>query len=862
MWRFDAGRTAASPYELPEAMTLKWTRIESPREQVWDDPLNNDLMQYDRIFEPIIADGQLIVGYNDADKVVAYDLASGEEAWTFLTDGPVRFPAVAWRGLVYFVCDDGNLYCVRGDNGQLAWKFRGVPGSQKVLGNKRLVSMWPARGGPVISDGNVYFAASIWPFLGTFIYSLDARTGEVVWVNDATSAQYIKQPHGAPSFAGVAPQGTLVAAADKLIVPGGRSVPAIFDRATGEFQYYHINDGGKGVGGSLVLADDAHFYVHTRERGVRRFSLDDGEKLDFEANEPVLWNGGMFAATDQKVTEYGGQDRVLWEVEADGSGDLIKAGNRLYAAGKGRIVAIQLPTVDSDAKIVWSLTVDGTVERLLAGDDRLVAVTQDGRILVYGAVESTLTTGPRVHQSEPSPLAFREGDHHEVSRYLENIRPDAGYAFCVGVEDYHRLDMLLQDTDLDIVALDPDESKVRQLRNRYQAAGLYGSRVTVYQGLPADFQAPPYFADLVIVGESVTLETLSGPHLNAVFRSLRPYGGTAIFPWKQKSTQAAVISHAKAQLTADHLAEASLEARDDHVALVRPNALPGSAPWTHHYGDMANTVKSNDSRVKLPLGVLWYGGVSNMDVLPRHGHGPPEQVIGGRLFIEGMNSLSARDVYTGRLLWKREFEDLGTFNIYYDKTYANTPLDPAYNQVHIPGATSRGTNFVATQDKVYLVFNQQCTVMDVATGKTLQEIQLPAKLGDRDTGEWSYLGVYGDLLLAGTDFVDFDKKFEGLDKERTEKERKEAEDDGPAWSSNQISSRGLIAMDRHTGEVQWEITAKHSFIHNGIAAGGGLIFILDRLPTTVEKLLARRGLDSPSDYRLLAIQGETGEVAW
>ena len=47
-----------------------------------------------------------------------------------------------------------------------------------------------------------------------------------------------------------------------------------------------------------------------------------------------------------------------------------------------------------------------------------------------------------------------------------------------------------------------------------------------------------------------------------------------------------------------------------------------------------------------------------MDVLPRHGHGPGEQVIDGRLIIQGINSLSARDVYTGRVLWKREFEQL------------------------------------------------------------------------------------------------------------------------------------------------------------------------------------------------------------
>ena len=78
----------------------------------------------------------------------------------------------------------------------------------------------------MIYDNKVYVAASIWPFMGTFIYSLDAATGDIVWVNDETGAQYIKQPHSAPSFAGVAPQGALVATETTLLVPGGRSVPA------------------------------------------------------------------------------------------------------------------------------------------------------------------------------------------------------------------------------------------------------------------------------------------------------------------------------------------------------------------------------------------------------------------------------------------------------------------------------------------------------------------------------------------------------------------------------------------------------------------------------------------------------------
>src|SRR5438477_611692 len=103
----------------------------------------------------------------------------------------------------------------------------------KSLGNGRLISMWPARGAPVIADGTVYFAASIWPFMGIFIHALDARTGNVIWTNDGDGSTYMQQPHNTDSFAGVAPQGALVVAGDRLLVPGGRSLPTCNARANG-----------------------------------------------------------------------------------------------------------------------------------------------------------------------------------------------------------------------------------------------------------------------------------------------------------------------------------------------------------------------------------------------------------------------------------------------------------------------------------------------------------------------------------------------------------------------------------------------------------------------------------------------------
>ena len=55
MWRYDEGHTASSPDNLPSDLHLKWVRQYSPREMVWDDALNRDLMPYDKVFEPVVA---------------------------------------------------------------------------------------------------------------------------------------------------------------------------------------------------------------------------------------------------------------------------------------------------------------------------------------------------------------------------------------------------------------------------------------------------------------------------------------------------------------------------------------------------------------------------------------------------------------------------------------------------------------------------------------------------------------------------------------------------------------------------------------------------------------------------------------
>jgi len=160
-WRYNAQHTACTEAELPAKLVFHWKRTFSPRRQAWPSPLNQYLMQYDRQFEPVVMDNVMVLAFNDADKVIGIDVKNGKTLWRFFTDGPVRLAPALWKQKAYISCDDGFLYCINIKDGSLIWKFEAAPERRHAIGNRRLISMWPVRGGAVVEDGRVWFSAGI-----------------------------------------------------------------------------------------------------------------------------------------------------------------------------------------------------------------------------------------------------------------------------------------------------------------------------------------------------------------------------------------------------------------------------------------------------------------------------------------------------------------------------------------------------------------------------------------------------------------------------------------------------------------------------------------------------------------------------
>jgi outer membrane protein assembly factor BamB len=825
-WRHDARRSAATPDELPTKLQLHWTLTLPALKPAWPD---QPLMPFDAAYEPVVVGHSMFVGSSRTDSVSAYDTRTGELRWRFLADGPVRFAPLVQSGKLYVVSDDGYLYCLDAATGSTLWKVRGGPSDRKILGNDRLISTWPARGAPVIADGTVYFAASIWPFMGVFIHALDAETGKSIWTNDADGSMYIKQPHGADSFAGVAPQGPMSLSGDLLLVPSGRSVPAAYDRKTGKQRHFLLNENSKKGGGHVVaVAGDVFFNGTGVFLNTTGKYLGDGSPMTVVDDQlAYTYAGGAVRVLDLKNAETAPKWKVdtVGRLTFPGLTALIKAGNHLFLGTPGKVACAALPLpMDSteQATFAWQAPVEGTPVSLVAADDRLFVSTKEGRIYCFGSgdaptrtsADSATTQAPVA--SAPTTLSARQ--------VIGATSVTEGYAV-VWSADVSFLTELIQRTKLHVIAIDPNPESVKAARDALIAANLYGSRCAVHLGMPGSFPLPPYIASLMVA------PTLTADSLPAVYGSLRPYGGTLFLPSEGHRTD----DFRKAEAS---LPKAIVKLGEQTVLLVRDGALPGAADWTHEHADAANTRVSKDSVVKAPLGVLWFGGTSNEGILPRHGHGPQPQVVGGRIIIEGPDLLRATDAYTGRLLWESALPGLGEF-------YNNT--------AHQPGANARGTNYISMPDGIYVAFKNSCLRLDPATGKQVAEFKFPPIGDDPNPPRWGHLNVVGDYLVGAADPL-FSAE---LEKQAKSASKLFKTPDADIFAA----SRYLAVLNRNTGKVLWTSTARVGFRHNTICAGNGKLFAIDRLSAARLAKLKEEG-EAPLPPRVIAFDLATGKELW
>ena len=595
-WRYDARRSASSPEKIPAELQVRWHRQWPPLTPAYRSPR----LQFDAGYEPIISGGLVFIASSFNDSVTALNLKDGSQAWRFHANGPVRFAPCAFDGKIYFGSDDGYLYCLQGRTGVLEWKFRAAPARRRLLGNGRIISAWPIRGGPVIDDGKIYFAAGVWSFEGVFLYCLDAKTGKLSWLNDRGGYIYGPHPHGARAFGGISPQGYLVINGDELVVPCSAAYPARFDLASGRIKDFSLPGFSRVPGGWFAMAD-------TDEGKARR-------------------RGKIIH--DSRVNSERHEDRPRSGPGTPGSARQVQIGDRLFSFEK-ELAGIK-----------------GKIHSIAAGGGKLLVTTREGGVYCLG--QGPAKEAGRERKNNPPP-ALEAAVSKQARELLSETDQDTGYCIVIGKGAGALGEALALASRLQVTSFVDDPAEASAGQRRLDSLGLPRSQISIIEDSSPLESLPPYLANLVVVRTSGARSP--GELATKTFRLLRPFGGAAVFDLPAADT-AKIRDAVKAlKLHGSRLKSTG----PGSLLLWRDGPLPGSTDYSGGWS-------SPDELVKAPLGVLWFddslghfkrspqpqflSGI--MISRPKNWHHPRSSVAKNKDYPL-LNAVLS-DIYTGRIL--------------------------------------------------------------------------------------------------------------------------------------------------------------------------------------------------------------------
>ncbi len=810
-YRKDASRSGYTKEEIPNQLTLRWVfKSHAPPQPAW---VMSERLEFDSVFQPIILGETAYWGSSVDNQLYAVDLKTGKIRWTFFTQAPIRFAPVGWKQSLFVVSDDGWLYAIAADTGKLLWKYRGGPNDRQIFGNDRLISRWPARGAAVVFDDTVYFAAGIWQSDGVFIHALDAETGQRIWTNDKSAALEMPQPHGgANAKSGVSAQGYLLADSDQLYIPAGRSVPAVFQRKTGELGYYHLQKNQQRGGCFAVLADQ-FFYnagcLFDKKTGVLASRIGNGKIVSLPT-ELVRAEGKSLVRyrwVDRKTKDRKGKTVSVREPQnirlIDGKQEVLEfiiAGSNAIRGEANRVSAVDYTR---QRNTWWSHEVEGNALGLAYGNGRLLVSTDQGLIYCFdGDEENDEPTLVQIRRQAP---ALPEQIQQAADEILKKTGLEEGYCVDLECETGELAIALALKSNLQIYAVSSDPRKVEAARKKINSAGLYGTRITVVQSDLSKKLLPKQCADLVVSQQSLTNKP--NPELSSEQHRLqRPYGG---------------------MICTGPAGAMKLETR---------GALAGAGSWTHMYANAANTVCSADELVSGPLEMSWFRDV-DFELPNRHGRGPAPLSHRGVLVVGGVDGICALNAYNGRTLW-----------IYDQKNYLRD-FDGIHHDVASPEV---GNHFCLGEDSLFLRLKDKCIQLDLKTGKKRAEFTTPAKPDDKNRA-WGYL-AYHQGLLFGTIANEQHKV-------------------SPRYKLSKLypESTKLFAFDIKSKQLKWSYPAKKSIRNNTIAIGTDSVYLIDR-PIVMQDRIdnpRRNGRPAPKmkpgelpEGLLISLDINTGDIRW
>ncbi|MCL4203641.1 MAG: PQQ-binding-like beta-propeller repeat protein [Pirellulaceae bacterium] len=782
---------------------------------------------FDHAFHTAVVDGRLFYGSSADDALRCLDADSGEELWSFVTGGPVRIAPTVHGDRVLVASDDGCVYGLESASGRLVWTYRAARSPQRLPGNQRLISRWPVRCGIALGDDTAYVAAGVFPSEGADLCAVRVGDGSEVWRAEIN----------------VCPQGHLAAVDDFLVVPTGRTAPAVFDRRDGKLRFQMDGTGSTcaaALPDMIVYGPDERGQIHIADpsSGKRIFSVG-GRRMtaagDFlyllgKSDLAALRRGEFLDLVRQLAATARGdeskrkelQSRLegcrVWRTPLEAPHALAMAGQMLLAGGDGVLEAVDAATGERR----WTGRFEGSARGLSIADGRLYVSTSEGLIHCFSPAGSAVPVAAVATQSVVAAPPTTSDELSRAAMVMRGATGDSpGYVLVLGDDDGRLALEIAGATRLHAVALASTEELAQAARRRLLESGWYGRRVGVLAATGGDLPFPSGCFNAVTSHAFLKDGTLDVTAAE-IRRVLRPCGGTLVL---------AGPSRAGAELNrwwSGPAMKDSLENTGVGTWVYRRGPLDGAGSWTHALAEPGNSACSGDQLVSGPLELQWFGPPGAARMPDRHHRNVPPLYHDGRLFIAGSGLVWSVDAYNGTPQW----------------------------QIEIPGAIRLGafldsSHTLVDERFLYVAVGDQCLRFDVATGHPAPSLHLPAAEGE--AREWGHLAWEGPMLYGSS---------RPAKSAYTEQNRRV---DASLWGLGMklVWSDALLGIDRSSGQHAWQY--RSGLVANTtLAAGEGRLYFVEaaRVPAGGALSFSLKQVLQDGPLSLVALEGRTGSVLY
>ncbi|MBN1855235.1 MAG: PQQ-binding-like beta-propeller repeat protein, partial [Pirellulales bacterium] len=881
-YQHDSQRSGVTSEAIPPPLNQVWHfQPVHPPMPAWPEPAEHDYwhehhnlratVDFDSVFHGVVAGDTLFFGSSADDQIYALNAATGELRWSFFTEGPIRFAPTVAGGRVYVGSDDGMVYCLSATDGALFWKYRAFPEDRRLPGNGRMISLWPIRTGIVVDGQKVYFGAGLFPNEKVYLFALDANDGSLVWKTTSD----------------VSLQGYMLASGSRLYMPTGRTAPALFARDDGAYLGQL-----EGAGGAYALLTD-DVLTSGPGRGEKQISLADSGSRDvvasFNGLRLVVKDPIAYMQSETQLTAFNRKENLilqkqrnqldqrreeltdlikkhgrkniqavawiaelekiqiaraknakqleecnLWRIDCQDSLSMILANDLLFIGGDQKVAARRV----SDGVEIWSAPVHGKACGLSAASGRLFVSTDSGSIHCFSPSAGSENHLQREPDPEPYPRdSFSDLYASAARKIVDQTHIHKGYCLVLGSREGRLAYELAKRTDLQIIGLEPDADQVAKARKALDAAGLYGSRVTIHHGPLERLPYPAYFANLIVSDQTLVTGELP-PSPSEVFRVLRPCGGIVYLgqpPLEGTLANRLQLAELETWIRNPILpGNARIVEENGLWAILSRGPVPGSGEWTQLYCDAGHTSCSQES-LRGPMTVQWFGRPGSRQIIDRH-HRPMSPLYrDGRLFIPANNRIITMDAYNGTPLWELEVPNSRRIGVLKDSGH-----------------------MLCTEDDLYIAAQDHCLVVKAASGRTERVLNAP-QLISWQKHDWGYLNyacerIIGSGQKAGASFQDLAWRAS------PNSPNKLLEGDYRAV----IASDYLFCLDRQTGAECWKYR-NGVILNSAITVGDGRIYFAEsRNPAIQDDADGRIRIDEfcELDTFLVALDLDTGNKVW